>query len=112
MKRLDKLALFNRRGETLVESIISITILAILLTSITALTAVSLIWIGNSMRDARDSQEQINAAILGTNLVDSGINVRLISSELFEPDIDATIPVLMAPADSPFNAFAPPEGTP
>jgi len=55
-----------KNGETLVEAIVSILLLAILLATVTAMISTSLRMTANSMRDAVDIQEGLlNRAILG-----------------------------------------------
>ena|GEM_PF-2092198 len=61
-----KTTLRSRRGEILVESIVSFMILVIIFTGITALTAASLRMIANANSQERERQEEINDAIIGS----------------------------------------------
>jgi len=62
-----KKKLRQKRGETLIEAIISILLLAILLTTVTAMIQTSLRMTSNSMREADDLQKNTyNPAILNT----------------------------------------------
>ena len=60
-----KKALRSKRGETLVEAIASMLILAILLTSVAAMIQTALRMSGEAVRDAAENQEAINNIILG-----------------------------------------------
>jgi len=63
-----KKVLRSNRGETLVEAIVSILLLAILMTTVTAMIQTSLRLTANSMRDAEELQsDTFNLAIAGTH---------------------------------------------
>jgi hypothetical protein len=87
-KAVDKLKtlLLNRKGGTLVESIVSITILALLLVAVTALTAMSLRIISVSTANATAAQIQLNNAILGTATSINNNNIT-IKNESFGPGV-------------------------
>ena len=59
-----KTTLRSRRGEILIESIVSFIILEIILIGITAMTAASLRMIANANSKERERQEKINEAVL------------------------------------------------
>jgi len=115
MKKLKdelKTKLLNRRGETLVESIISIMILTMVFASITAMLAMSLRMIGDSIAERGRNQVNINNTIM-ENTVPDPASITLsgtaeIQGELtpITVDIDVAITVDVF-GEGGFVAFSP-----
>jgi Tfp pilus assembly protein PilV len=67
------LTLKNKRGESLMESIVSILVFSILMAAVTTTVVVSLRITGTAIREAQDMQAAANDAMMGIDMGAGGV---------------------------------------
>jgi type II secretory pathway component PulJ len=96
-------ALMGRRGETLMEGVVSLLIFSVLIASVTMMIAASMRITSQATARANDDQEDVNAALAGDGTNSSESIIFTIGDG---PD-EISVPITITSAGD-FIAFAPP----
>jgi len=100
--------IINKKGETLIESLVSLIVFSIMLPSVALVIGISFNQTSASIKQADENQRINNSIVYEQNFDASASRSITFNDKDIPPEIDVTVPVKVL-TDDPFTAFIPEE---